>query len=1204
MDSVASPKRRRRLRRAGVAALVLIGSVAVLTRHASAHHPEITVSARCGTASPVMAWTTRSWITYDSPHAYNPDIEVDIQLANGSWQQIGRGAFNLANSFQFTGTYDLPTSVSGSVYVRAIAIGSFGLHGEFGSAGSYRIASTTVPNNCGSGGTAIVCGGTLGSSADYNLFVGGDVNLVGSDVHGRIAAGGNVTLTNYGIGNALTVNSSRVDLAAGGSITGSAVNVHNGSVNFGTGSVAGVSTPHGVISQADGSWIASSMATLAASSTAWAAAAPNMQIAWVNPSYKTLELVGTDPKTNIFSIPANDLATAREIHLKAPANATILINVTGVSYSAASGPLTAVALWNGTGYSQYSYPSADANAINYRTQVLWNFPQATSVQFGPSVNWEGSVLAPYAAVALPGGQLNGELIAASASNTTAGSTELHPFKPAVSCLPPTGPTTPGPTTPPTGPTTPGPTTPTSGTTIAAGGDTFCTSYGSVAGSVFDDHNANGVRDGGSTSTATDRGVAGVTATAYDSTGASVGSATTDANGAYKISITASASTYLRVEFTNLPAGYQPGANTATGSNVQFVRICDTDINFAVQIPTHYCQDNPDLAASCQRKGVSTKPAVMTQKWSAGWDAATSPMPPGVAADEYDTGYPDGAGTTTGHPVSVPADAIGSVSSMTWRPATRTIYTAAYVKAGATLGPAGAGGIYAINLGSGSSASSASVLTELPVAASGAPTLATDGTPTNFDDAMRTGLGGMALVPGATASEDVLYVIGLADRKLYAITNLDGARNVTSVALPTSLPGAAQGCAANDVRAFAVTAWDGGLFIAMTCTAESTQDASQLRAYVYSYDAGSGFGASPALEFPLTYNRGELDYFGFSHLGDGFWHPWSSATTVVQDQVIVSGLAITEGQGSAPGNLIVGLRSRAGDMTLDSGSSLYYLSEGDVLLANRSGAGWAIESDLNATTPGEYFFQDRFPLTPLASGKGHFEAAKGTIEAVPGFSNVAVTQLTNYNTSGITWQSPASGRVERAMSLYSSIGQTDTFGKTNSLGDLVALCDQAPIEVGDRIWADVNDNGIQDANEHGLAGVQVTLTKGTAVVANATTDAWGMYTFPKLAPNTAYQISVDEAQAPLGTVPQLAKSAQGTDPNIDSNATEFVNGASKSAVLTFTTGAAGANDHSLDIGFVRPNPVDPPPVCTTCDAVTTPTTLPPKTGQPPVTFFNP
>ncbi|MGV3724564.1 MAG: SdrD B-like domain-containing protein, partial [Actinomycetota bacterium] len=52
-------------------------------------------------------------------------------------------------------------------------------------------------------------------------------------------------------------------------------------------------------------------------------------------------------------------------------------------------------------------------------------------------------------------------------------------------------------------------------------------------------------------------------------------------------------------------------------------------------------------------------------------------------------------------------------------------------------------------------------------------------------------------------------------------------------------------------------------------------------------------------------------------------------------------------------------------------------------------------------------------------------------------------------------------------------------------------------LGDRVWYDINRNGLQDTDEPGVGGVRVDLISGNAVIATTTTDASGGYLFSNL-----------------------------------------------------------------------------------------------------------
>lgn len=69
-------------------------------------------------------------------------------------------------------------------------------------------------------------------------------------------------------------------------------------------------------------------------------------------------------------------------------------------------------------------------------------------------------------------------------------------------------------------------------------------------------------------------------------------------------------------------------------------------------------------------------------------------------------------------------------------------------------------------------------------------------------------------------------------------------------------------------------------------------------------------------------------------------------------------------------------------------------------------------------------------------------------------------------------------------------------------------------IGDRVWLDLNGDGVQDANEPGLAGVEVELTLPGGSTQMATTGPDGYYTFSDLRPGV-YTITVQTATLPAG-----------------------------------------------------------------------------------------
>ena len=98
-------------------------------------------------------------------------------------------------------------------------------------------------------------------------------------------------------------------------------------------------------------------------------------------------------------------------------------------------------------------------------------------------------------------------------------------------------------------------------------------------------------------------------------------------------------------------------------------------------------------------------------------------------------------------------------------------------------------------------------------------------------------------------------------------------------------------------------------------------------------------------------------------------------------------------------------------------------------------------------------------------------------------------------------------------------------------------------IGDFVWADANNNGIQDAGEPGFAGVLITLFNGSGIpVATAVTDANGRYLFPNVAPGTYSMVFTNLPTGVTFTVSNVG------DDNFDSD----VLGTSITGIVVTTT----------------------------------------------------
>ncbi|MCB0256169.1 MAG: carboxypeptidase regulatory-like domain-containing protein [Anaerolineae bacterium] len=196
-------------------------------------------------------------------------------------------------------------------------------------------------------------------------------------------------------------------------------------------------------------------------------------------------------------------------------------------------------------------------------------------------------------------------------------------------------------------------------------------------------------------------------------------------------------------------------------------------------------------------------------------------------------------------------------------------------------------------------------------------------------------------------------------------------------------------------------------------------------------------------------------------------------------------------------------------------------------------------------------------------------------------------------NGVSGDANEAGLALKHTQLYGNA--TGFFAKANGLGDVEALTNPAPLEIGNYVWRDTNGNGRQDPGEAILSGVVVELWKDTnndgiadTKVAEDTTDANGNYLFSsntntnnpgenwsftadkKVLTDTTYEIRILRTQAALTgpgfTVPTLAN-ADAEIRDSDGVAIADTGGGGRSITgVRFTTGGPGVNDHTYDFGF--------------------------------------
>jgi uncharacterized repeat protein (TIGR01451 family) len=738
----------------------------------------------------------------------------------------------------------------------------------------------------------------------------------------------------------------------------------------------------------------------------------------------------------------------------------------------------------------------------------------------------------------------------------------------------------------------------------------------ISGIVFRDFNSDGIYTG-SPATGTysygEPGVGGITITAYNAAGAvaatTVSSTLTASLGAYTLSVGSTGA--YRVEFTNLAASdyeaFRGVTSSGNATSIQFVTAPATTINFGVNYPTDYCQALPPLAVPCY---VSGDPLLANA--TIGDDHVLVRVP--YAAN----------GTSVSATPLADAKEIGSVWGIAFQRETKKLFTAAFLKRHVGLGPAGLGGIYVTSM-SGTPTSSIYVDLEnapfnLNLGASllAGRTLPGNGTTSSTDPLALSAVGAVGL-GGLAMSMDgkVLYAIDLYNRQLLALTignpasaSLNAA-NLTKITIPDP------GCTAGVARPFAITVDHKKVYIGVVCTGEKGGNPDNLYAHIYAMDEGATtIPATPVFSFRLNYKKGAI-HTGDDALGDN-WETWITQFSQLHQGGTVTGGAVRTARAQPMltditfadnGDMILAFTDRGGHQlgyrqrnTTDNGANptLYngYIG-GDLLRAHYDGSNWVLEKNgtvgsltsaganngqgpgtptsTSYTTPaGEFYYQELYSTI-------HTETIMGSGVSIPGYNQTIVTLMDPIDvyTGGFGWFNNRTGASDKRAQLYDSGSDGGvTYGKANGLGTIKALCDAAPIQIGNRVWLDANNNGIQDAGEASLANVPITL-KGPGLPAagvTVSTNSSGEYYFSSavstttvsgfvfsltgLTPGGSYTLSfptsITSGNAALSSKPNAVTGTNAdnidTDPNL-------------AGIISFTLGTSGQNNFSYDAAYV-------------------------------------
>jgi 5-hydroxyisourate hydrolase-like protein (transthyretin family)/protocatechuate 3,4-dioxygenase beta subunit len=196
-------------------------------------------------------------------------------------------------------------------------------------------------------------------------------------------------------------------------------------------------------------------------------------------------------------------------------------------------------------------------------------------------------------------------------------------------------------------------------------------------------------------------------------------------------------------------------------------------------------------------------------------------------------------------------------------------------------------------------------------------------------------------------------------------------------------------------------------------------------------------------------------------------------------------------------------------------------------------------------------------TTITDANGFYQFTNVT----PGTYNVCFTAPTGLGFS------PNTGAVSEATNSDADpmSGCTGTF--TVNAGDNITYVDAGLYSLpntvgslGDRVWYDINQDGVQDAGETGVSGVTVTLygPDGTTVLATTTTNTFGTYIFNNLAQG---QYVVGFSNIPSGytlTTTAGTDSTTNSDANTTTGLTAVINLGEGQHNMTYDAGIYNTN----------------------------------------------
>ncbi|GLU52685.1 SdrD B-like domain-containing protein [Dyadobacter frigoris] len=686
-------------------------------------------------------------------------------------------------------------------------------------------------------------------------------------------------------------------------------------------------------------------------------------------------------------------------------------------------------------------------------------------------------------------------------------------------------------------------------------------FAQISGLTWQDYNANSIKE------SSEKPQAQIRVKAFDRSGNMISSAVTDASGSYKLDI--AGSQHVRVEFSDIPEGYVTALAKAT---TQFVT-SPAEISLGIYHPATFSGDHPFAVQTVFASG----------------DLSTKTPEPISSLVKYSAfPYSGMIYSAITHVKNT-----GSVWGLAYDRQRRILFSSSLAKRHSALGSQGPGGIYATFLDNNQTRPFVNLdalgfkTVPFPLDRQLSTELAgADHDSLMFSQVGKIGLGGIDI------SDDsrYLFTVNLYDRHLYRIKlSVDASPPKVDDVIRFPLP--LTGFTGGEPRPFAVKYYNGKVYVGMVCDAQISQKATDLMAYVYEIQADEiGSGAANFKEvtrFSLDYPRGYIDY------NVKGWFPWTDnyqqtvppyhTTWMIYPQPMLADIEF-----DSDGSLIISLMDRLGHQTGNGSpyrnkegyfSSATGISGGDVLRLNKDVAGYHMEQNGksganvslgkdNGQGPagGEFYYQDNFVSGNI---EWHQESATGGLAILPASKSVMVSirEPDSYTTGGARWFNNETGASMDAFAVFPTSMRANYFWKPNNVGDIELITPLPPIEIGDRVWADNNGNGLQDADEAASPGILLQLYRNGQYLGSTVSGNDGRYAFnagnvgESIKSRTNYQVRIPLNQA--GRTLSPTQVSAGDSRELDSDAA--ITSADYASISVLTKNP-GENILDLDIGF--------------------------------------